>query len=92
MGAMEWSLAVRGTPRPMSSRQDDLAPDPRVHRPPEHPHPALGAVYILLILFLGSWLGQFFAQLSDFRGEQSAHQRHKPMSIGHDPVRSARCA
>jgi disulfide bond formation protein DsbB len=33
-----------------------------------------GAVYVLLLLFLGSWLGQFFAQLSEFRSEQSTHQ------------------
>lgn len=32
-----------------------------------------GAVYVLLLLFLGSWLGQFFSQLSDFRNEQAAH-------------------
>ena len=32
-----------------------------------------GAVYVLLALFLGSWLGQFFTQLTDFRSEQSAH-------------------
>ncbi|MGH3663854.1 MAG: DUF6766 family protein [Micromonosporaceae bacterium] len=28
-----------------------------------------GAVYILLLLFLGSWLGQFFAHLHEFRAE-----------------------
>lgn len=32
-----------------------------------------GAVYILVLLFLGSWLGQFLAQLSRFRSEQQAH-------------------
>ena len=32
-----------------------------------------GAVYVLLILFLGSWLGQFFTQLSEFRSEQRTH-------------------
>ncbi|MGE2714162.1 DUF6766 family protein [Mycolicibacterium litorale] len=32
-----------------------------------------GAVYLLLLLFLGSWLGQFFTQLSEFRTEQLAH-------------------
>jgi hypothetical protein len=32
-----------------------------------------GAVYVLLALFLGSWLVQFFTQLTDFRSEQSAH-------------------
>jgi len=29
-----------------------------------------GAVYLLALLFLGSWLGQFFTQLVRFRGEQ----------------------
>jgi len=33
-----------------------------------------GAVYVLLVLFLGSWLGQFFAQLAEFRSEQSTHK------------------
>lgn len=33
-----------------------------------------GAVYVLLVLFLGSWLGQFVAQLAEFRSEQSAHE------------------
>lgn len=33
-----------------------------------------GAVYLLLLLFLGSWLGQFVTQLSKFRSEQKAHQ------------------
>jgi hypothetical protein len=32
-----------------------------------------GAVYILVLLFLGSWLGQFFTQLSRFRAEQQSH-------------------
>ncbi|SDT45198.1 DUF6766 family protein [Jiangella sp. DSM 45060] len=32
-----------------------------------------GAVYVLILLFLGSWLGQFFTQLSEFRSEQQAH-------------------
>jgi hypothetical protein len=32
-----------------------------------------GAVYLLLLLFAGSWLGQFFTQLSDFRSEQQVH-------------------
>ncbi|MGH3736039.1 MAG: DUF6766 family protein [Micromonosporaceae bacterium] len=34
-----------------------------------------GAVYVLLLLFLGSWLGQLFAQLSEFRSEQQAHEQ-----------------
>lgn len=33
-----------------------------------------GAVYLLLLLFAGSWLGQFLSQLSQFRSEQQAHQ------------------
>ncbi|WP_420814384.1 DUF6766 family protein [Jiangella ureilytica] len=32
-----------------------------------------GAVYVLILLFLGSWLGQFFTQLSEFRSEQQVH-------------------
>ena len=32
-----------------------------------------GAVYLLLILFAGSWLGQFVTQLSEFRSEQQVH-------------------
>jgi hypothetical protein len=32
-------------------------------------------VYVLLLLFVGSWLGQFFTQLSEFRSEQQAHQQ-----------------
>lgn len=31
-----------------------------------------GAVYLLLLLFIGSWLGQFFTQLTEFRDEQAA--------------------
>ena len=31
-----------------------------------------GAVYLLLLLFIGSWLGQFFTQLTQFRNEQAA--------------------
>lgn len=32
-----------------------------------------GAVYVLLVLFLGSWLGQFVAQLAEFRTDQQTH-------------------
>jgi hypothetical protein len=32
-----------------------------------------GAVYVLLLLFVGSWFGQFFFQLSEFRSAQAAH-------------------
>lgn len=34
-----------------------------------------GAVYLLAVLFLGSWGGQFFTQLIDFRGEQAEHEQ-----------------
>ena len=33
-----------------------------------------GAVYVLLLLFLGSWMGQFFTQLQEFRSEQRTHE------------------
>ena len=32
-----------------------------------------GAVYLLAVLFVGSWLGQFVTQLSEFRSEQRTH-------------------
>jgi uncharacterized protein DUF6766 len=32
-----------------------------------------GAVYVLLLLFIGSWLGQFFTELIEFKNEQAAH-------------------
>src|SRR5918999_3930736 len=32
-----------------------------------------GAVYVLVALFVTSWLGQFFTQLSEFRTEQQTH-------------------
>ena len=32
-----------------------------------------GAVYLLLILFAGSWIGQFLFQLTEFRDEQQTH-------------------
>jgi hypothetical protein len=32
-----------------------------------------GAVYVLALLFLGSWLGQFFMQLSEFTSTQAQH-------------------
>jgi hypothetical protein len=32
-----------------------------------------GAVYVLLLLFLGSWLGQFFTQLAEFTSTQQQH-------------------
>ena len=33
-----------------------------------------GAVYVLVILFAGSWAGQFAAQLSEFTSEQQQHK------------------
>jgi hypothetical protein len=35
-----------------------------------------GAVYVLLLLFAGSWAGQFVSQLSEFRSDQAMH--HQP--------------
>ncbi|WP_277226236.1 DUF6766 family protein, partial [Mycolicibacterium hassiacum] len=32
-----------------------------------------GAVYVLLLLFIGSWLGQFFTQLGAFADTQQQH-------------------
>lgn len=32
-----------------------------------------GAVYLLVLLFLGSWLAQFFVQLAQFSAEQTQH-------------------
>ncbi len=32
-----------------------------------------GAVYVLVLLFAGSWLGQFLTQLTEFASEQQAH-------------------
>lgn len=32
-----------------------------------------GAVYILILLFVGSWLGQFFTQLAEFTSTQQQH-------------------
>lgn len=32
-----------------------------------------GAAYLLFLLFLGSWVGQFFAQLADVSEESRAH-------------------
>jgi hypothetical protein len=52
---------------------NDLKPDPRQHHQPNSHVRRWGAVYVLLVLFLGSWLGHFFTQLSEFRREQSEH-------------------
>lgn len=32
-----------------------------------------GAVYILILLFLGSWIAQFFTQMAEFKSEQQVH-------------------
>jgi hypothetical protein len=32
-----------------------------------------GAVYLLLLLFVGSWLGQFLTELAAFRSDRAAH-------------------
>jgi hypothetical protein len=32
-----------------------------------------GAVYVLFLLFLGSWAGQFVSQLTDYTSNQQAH-------------------
>lgn len=62
-----------GYPTSMNATDEGLAPDPRKnHRPDTHLR-KWGAVYVLLLLFLGSWIGHFFAELSQFRTEQSAH-------------------
>jgi membrane associated rhomboid family serine protease len=34
-----------------------------------------GAAWVLVLLFLGSWVGQFFAQLVEFRNEQLTHSQ-----------------
>lgn len=67
-------VAGSGYLSPMPGTHDDLAPDPRAHHTPDTHLRRWGAVYILLALFIGSWLGQFFTQLQEFRSEQSAHR------------------
>jgi hypothetical protein len=32
-------------------------------------------VYVLLLLFIGSWVGQFVTQLAEFRQEQRTHEQ-----------------
>jgi hypothetical protein len=32
-----------------------------------------GAVYVLVLLFVGSWIGQFFTQMVEFTSDQSEH-------------------
>lgn len=57
----------------MNVKNEGLEPDPRQQRQPETHLRRWGAVYLLLILFLGSWTGQFFAELAEFRTDQTAH-------------------
>jgi hypothetical protein len=57
-----------------STNEQELAPDPRRNHTPDTHVRRWGAVYILLVLFLGSWLGQFFTELAEFRSEQAAHK------------------
>jgi hypothetical protein len=57
------------------SEEEGLAPDPRTHHKPDTHVRRWGAVYVLLVLFVGSWLGQFFTQLSEFRSDQEAHDQ-----------------
>jgi hypothetical protein len=59
----------------MPTPDDDLAPDPRPHHRPDTHVRRWGAVYILALLFLGSWIGQFFTQLSEFRSDQVDHHQ-----------------
>lgn len=59
----------------MNAKNEGLEPDPRPHRRPDTHLRKWGAVYVLLILFLGSWIGQFFAQLAEFRTDQAAHSQ-----------------
>lgn len=57
----------------MSEEEEGLDPDPRTHHKPETHVRRWGAVYVLAVLFIGSFLGQFFTQLSEFRSEQEQH-------------------
>jgi hypothetical protein len=57
----------------MTAEDQGLAPDPRKNHQPDTHLRRWGAVYVLLLLFLGSWAGHFFAELAEFRSDQSAH-------------------
>ncbi|TDD12897.1 hypothetical protein E1218_35230 [Kribbella turkmenica] len=59
----------------MSEEEQGLEPDPRTHHKANSHVRRWGAVYVLLVLFLGSWIGQFFTQLSEFRSEQEEHNQ-----------------
>jgi hypothetical protein len=60
----------------MAAHDEGLAPDPRPHHQPDTHLRKWGAVYLLLLLFIGSWAGHFFAELAEFRANQAAH--HEP--------------
>ena len=60
----------------MSAQDEGLAPDPRRHHTPDTHLRKWGAVYLLALLFLGSWAGQFLTELSEFRSTQEMH--HAP--------------
>jgi hypothetical protein len=60
----------------MSAEDEGLRPDPREHHVPDTHLRKWGAVYVLVVLFLGSWAGQFLAELSEFRSDQAMH--HQP--------------
>lgn len=60
----------------MSAEDEGLAPDPRSNHKPDTHLRRWGAVYLLVLLFLGSWTGQFFTELASFRSEQ--HSRDDP--------------
>lgn len=57
----------------MSAEDEGLAPDPRTNHKPDTHLRRWGAVYLLVLLFVGSWAGQFFTELASFRSEQQAH-------------------
>jgi hypothetical protein len=57
----------------MNATNEGLKPDPRQHHRPDTHLRKWGAVYLLLILFFGSWAGHFFAELAEFRSDQTAH-------------------
>ena len=57
------------------SENNDLAPDPRRHHRPDTHLRRWGATYVLVALFVGSWLGQFFTQLAEFRSDQREHNQ-----------------
>ncbi|GAB3740168.1 DUF6766 family protein [Microlunatus parietis] len=57
--------------RPTTESGVPLSQDEQRRR--NHPLRRWGAVFVLIILFLGSWVGQFFMQLSEFSSVQAQH-------------------